>query len=239
MTISGFVLPIDTIARGLGWRESDYTPPPNSLVYGLWKYMAQELGPDDYWESEFWNRLQNSWGLELEKILRLIQFIPNDVVERVLNDDWYNDIEGMLAQWFPRTVNGDSNLRLWEEFLGIPADSSLSDSVRRAAIRTQELNTGQSPTVQYMLGIVLRYVNDAVILDQNALSTGTHDNSFIIRILDPSAVPPTDAQMRAAIERFKPATLNYSIQYTETDWLHLAERDWATIGEVDWANLAY
>ena len=235
--ITGFVLPADAIARGLGWRETDYTT-PYITSYGTGKYMAQELSPDDYWESQYWNQLQMAFGLEMETLLRVVQFIPSDIAQRILNNDWPNEVEGILAQWLPQTVSGPF-LVWWEEFLGIPSDISQTDVVRRITIHNQLLNSGQSPTVQYMLNIVLQYVNNAVIIDQNALSTGTHDNSFLIRIIDPVGVPPTDSLMRAAIETFKPASLAYTIQYSETDFIALAERDFVALGETDFSNLNY
>jgi hypothetical protein len=204
--------------------------------WGNGKYMIESLSPDYYWEDEFFERMQMSLGLEIDNIARLLQIPTDEVIQQALDGTLNFDVEAILGQWFIRTASGQGLSRI-EETLGILTDDTLTTEQRRTNALNRKRSKGISPTVQYMLSLVLKYVDDAIIIDQNAV--GTHDNSFTVRILSPSGVPVQDAAMRRDLDTYKPAALAYTIQYTETDWIGMAERAWNDIGEIYWSTMSY
>lgn len=201
---------------------------------GLGQKVLEVNLPDKYREEDFVQQICVAIGAELEQLDRWINFEDVRDLNLVLKGQYLYDHEGILAQWFSRTVTGQY-IAWWETMLGIPTDTTLSDQNRRNNIRARMSQRANAPTVDFIQAQVQQYVTSA------AVSVNIATYSFTIKIILPRAALPATVQnnITAAVEAAKPSHLGYTILFSEEDWLSLQNRDWLTIGNVDWNTINY
>lgn len=116
--------------------------------------------------------------------------------------------ESNNSQLFVATAS--AALSEWEKMLGIPSDTSVSDSVRRERI-TSKLRGAGTTTKAMVESVAESYYNGEV-------EVGEHNGEyyFDIKFLSTRGKPPGLDQLKAAIEEIKPAHLGVVYIFTYT-----------------------
>ena len=145
-----------------------------------------------------------AWFGEIDQLDRWLHYeSPEDLFNVMKNGLWLFNHEGVLAMWLARETT-DPYLSWWEDMLGIPTDTSISDAYRRGYLIQRMQQRGVSPTVQFMESVAEQFVTDAVIIPNIPTYT------FTLRIIAPVAgvtPPQVLSNLDAAINAAKPAHL--------------------------------
>jgi hypothetical protein len=101
---------------------------------------------------------------------------------------------------------------------------------RRGSINVRYVAAFLPMNIEGMRRLVEFFVTSAVVTHTPATY------SFAVKVVEPKGTPPNAAEIVAAIERAKPAHLNYTITYTFTTWdqMDAYNRTWDVADTFTW-----
>jgi hypothetical protein len=214
-----------------------------SEFYGWGVELIENL--PEYWhEDDFMRQFLMALGFEFDALDRLTRYPTPDDIQRALSGtELPNDLEPIIANWFVRTASAEG-LLLWEEFLGIAHDNTLSRDDQIAGIITR-MRGAETPTPAYIRSQLLQYVDDLEIIEHFDLpGDDINRYSFDIHILAPVGIS-TNVQVNITnlVKKIKPSHLGFLIVWTEVTWhddaANMGDRTWADLGDMTWADLHF
>lgn len=123
--------------------------------------------------------------------------------------EFINQIQKVLDQFFIDTATSDFTLERWERELDIPISNNKDESYRRSVIKSKIRGTG-TVTVDLLKNVAQSFEKGLVDVIEE-----TEELRFKIKFLDTIGAPPNFDDLKNAIDEIKPAHLEvvYEFKY--------------------------
>jgi len=170
----------------------------------------------------------------------LVNYVPEFITQSPTFSALYNEEQSEV-----NTVNTDAldlqnqcfvdtstwGISDWESFYGIPININNKINYRRSNVLAKIRGRGTS-TVTLVQNVANSYENGQVQVIEDA----TH-YQFTIKFIGNKGIPPNIDDLKASIERIKPAHLEVIYAYNYTLWSEVRASTWGTTRTVTWGNL--
>lgn len=158
------------------------------------------------------------------KIFQTVYNVENEELTGV-----ENAINDILNQCFVDTATW--GLKYWEQFLGIPVDSTKSEQFRRERIKAKIRGYG-TVTKEFIKNVASAFANGEVEVIEYP-----NEYKFVVKFVGVKGIPPNMVDLTKTIEEIKPAHLNYEYQYTYNVWNFLTSKVWNDLTPYTWEQV--
>lgn len=122
-------------------------------------------------------------------------------------------------------------LSLWEKMFDVKTDLSKSYEFRRVAVRAKMMGTGTT-TVELIKNVAESFLGGEVdIVEQN------ENYKFLIVMVSIYGVPPNVEDLKRALEKIKPAHLEFEIIYLKHSWRDVKAHTWGWAQAKTWNEI--
>ncbi len=151
-------------------------------------------------------------------------------VEGTEMDEVIASQQKVLKQFYVETADG-RGLDRWEEMLGLSGYAAQPLDQRRSRIIAKLRGMG---TVTVPL---IKNVAESYIYGKVAVIEHPDQYSFTVKFVDSRGVPSSISDVKAAIEKAKPAHLAVEYEFTFTTWREVKALSWGQVKTGTWDQL--